>query len=106
MTCGMLLQPLSEVALSLPAIVFHPESAVTIGRGADGVGRLPQTWLQVSSKHCAIRYDSDKVCLSFVRSIRFVPLFLQAGVVRPLLGLAYPEQPGGHSPGRVDLRFV
>ncbi len=62
MATSMQLQPQSEVTMTLTAIVFKPDSVVTIGRGAEGAGRLPQDWLQVSSKHCAIRYDTDKVC--------------------------------------------
>ena len=81
----MLLQPQSEVTLSLPAIVLNPERAVIIGRGAEGGGRLPQDWLQVSSKHCAIRFDAEKVCVLDYRKPVRVPLSSPPGLLSSVL---------------------
>ena len=86
----MQLQPQSEVTMSLTAIIFKPDGVVTIGRGAEGAGRLPQDWLQVSSKHCAIRYDADKVCSAVAVSMY---LWSGPGLPRRLLDIAHPEHP-------------
>ena len=81
MASSMQLHPHSEVTLSLPAIVFKSDSIVTIGRGAEGTGRLPQDWLQVSSKHCAVRYDADKVCTAAAsRNLRVLPTCAPPGL--------------------------
>ena len=88
MATSMQLQPQSEVTMTLTAIVFKPDSVVTIGRGAEGAGRLPQDWLQVSSKHCAIRYDADKVRIA-------VSMYQWSGpgLLRRKLGIVHPEHP-------------